>query len=102
MLLKSCRYEVTNLYNHLFFTTFKFASADIIKIDFNGDDTYSIEVAKVDVGNTTEWLPKNTDHNVEFLAGPNMKAPSEKSDLKVSHRVIGLAGSIFISMHSTW
>ena len=64
-----------------------FVVADTIKIDFTSDDTYSIEVAEIDVGDTIEWLPKNKGHNVEFLAGPNMKALPEKSDLDVSHRI---------------
>ena len=64
-----------------------FVVADTIKIDFTADDTYSIEVAKIDVGDTIEWLPKNKGHNVEFLAGPNMKSLPEKSGLDVSHRI---------------
>ena len=64
-----------------------FLVADTIKIDFTSDDTYSIEVAEINVGDTIEWLPKNKGHNVEFLAGPNMKALPEKSDLDVSHRI---------------
>ena len=64
-----------------------FVVADTIKIDFTADDTYSIEVAEINVGDTIEWLPKNKGHNVEFLAGPNMKALPEKSDLDVSHRI---------------
>ena len=64
-----------------------FVVADTIKIDFTSDDTYSIEVAEINVGDTIEWLPKNKGHNVEFLAGPNMKALPEKSDLDVSHRI---------------
>ena len=64
-----------------------FVVADTVKIDFTADDTYSIEVAKIDVGDTIQWLPKNKGHNVEFLAGPNMKALPEKSDLDVSHRI---------------
>ena len=58
-----------------------FVVADTIKIDFTSDDTYSIEVAEINVGDTIEWLPKNKGHNVEFLAGPNMKALPEKSEL---------------------
>ena len=70
-----------------------FVVADTIKIDFTADDTYSIEVAKIDVGDTIEWLPKNKGHNVEFLAGPNMKALPQKSALDVSHRItFDLAG----------
>ena len=55
-----------------------FVVADKIKIDFTADDTYSLEVAKIDVGDTIEWSPKNKNHNVEFLAGPNMKVLPEK------------------------
>ena len=43
--------------------------ADNIKIEFTADDTYSMEVAKIDVGDTIEWLPKNKGHNVEFMQG---------------------------------
>ena len=64
-----------------------FVVAETIKIDFTADDTYSIEVAKINVGDTIEWLPKNKGHNVEFLAGPSMKALPKKSDLDVSHRI---------------
>ena len=49
-----------------------------IQIDFTPYETYSIEVAHIDVGDTIEWLP-NADHNVEFLGGPNMNSLPEKS-----------------------
>ena len=49
-----------------------------IQIDFTPYETYSIEVAHIDVGETIEWLP-NADHNVEFLGGPNMNYLPEKS-----------------------
>ena len=62
-------------------------SADTIKLDFTADVSHSIEVAKIDLGGTKEWLPENKGHNVEFLAGPNMKALPEKSDLDASHRI---------------
>ena len=61
--------------------------ADILKIEFTADDSYSIEVAKIDVGDTIEWLPTNKGHNVEFLAGPNIDSLAEKSDIDVSHSV---------------
>ena len=32
--------------------------ADTVKINFTADDSYSIEVVKIDVGDTNEWLPK--------------------------------------------
>ena len=61
--------------------------ADTVKIEFTADDSYSIEVANIGVGDTIEWLPKNEGHNVEFLAGPNMVALPEKSDLNVRHAI---------------
>ena len=48
--------------------------AKTIQIEFTENDSYSIEVAYIDVGDTIEWLPKNKGHNVEFLAGPDMDA----------------------------
>ena len=76
----------------LFIFTFTLLSSnltfgDTVKINFTADDSYSIEVVKIDVGDTIEWLPKNKGHNVEFLAAPNMKSLPEKSDLDVIHRI---------------
>ena len=65
----------------------KLVLAENVKIEFTADDSYSIEVAKIGVGETIEWLPTNKGHNVEFLAGPNMESLPEKSDLDVSHSV---------------
>ena len=65
----------------------KLVLAENIKIEFTADDSYSIEVAKIGVGETIEWLPTNKGHNVEFLAGPNMESLPEKSDLNVNHSV---------------
>ena len=61
--------------------------AETVKIEFTADDSYSIEVANIGVGDTIEWLPKNEDHNVEFLAGPNMEALPENSDLNVHYAI---------------
>ncbi|MAA50672.1 MAG: pseudoazurin [Gammaproteobacteria bacterium] len=57
-----------------------------IQIDFTPYETYSIEVAHIDVGDTIEWLP-NADHNVEFLVGPNMNSLPEKSKFNVFYSV---------------
>ena len=57
-----------------------------IQIDFTPYETYSIEVAHIDVGDTIEWLP-NVDHNVEFLGGPDMNSLPEKSKFNVSYSV---------------
>ena len=66
---------------------FNLAFADKVKINFTADDSYSIEVAKIDLGDTIEWVQKNKGHNVEFLVAPNMKSLPEKSDLDTIHRV---------------
>jgi len=65
----------------------RLASAETIQIDFTSDDSYSVEVAKIDVGDTIEWLPKNEGHNVEFLAGPDMNSLPEKSELNAFYSV---------------
>ena len=59
-----------------------------IQINFTGDDSYSIEVAHIDVGDTIKWYPEDDGHNVEFLAGPNMMALPEKSKLNALHSVV--------------
>ena len=66
----------------------KVASAENIQIEFTEDDSYSIEVAHIDVGDTIKWLPKNEGHNVEFLAGPKMSSLPAKSKIDESHSVI--------------
>ena len=65
----------------------KIASAETIQIDFTPYDSYSIEVAKIDVGDTIEWLPKSEGHNVEFLGGPDFSSLPEKSDLNSFYSV---------------
>ena len=65
----------------------KLASAETIQIDFTSDDSFSVEVAKIDVGDTINWLPKNEGHNVEFLGGPDFNSLPEKSDLNAFYSV---------------
>ena len=60
--------------------------AKTIQIDFTPYDSFSIEVAHVDIGDTIEWLP-NADHNIEFLGGPNINSLPEKSKFNVAHIV---------------
>ena len=55
--------------------------AKTIQIEFTENDSYSIEVAYIDVGDTIEWLPKNKGHNEEFLAGPDMDALPNNSKI---------------------
>ena len=71
----------------LYLLSWQVVVADTVKIEFTADDSYSIEVANIDVGDTIEWLPKNEGHNVEFLAGPNMEALPENSDLNVRYAI---------------
>ena len=71
----------------LYLLSWQVVVADTVKIEFTADDSYSIEVAKIGVGDTIEWLPKNEGHNVEFLAGPNMEALPESSDLNVHYAI---------------
>ena len=70
--------------------------ADNLKIEFTADDSYSIEVANIGVGDTIEWLPKNKGHNVEFIAGPNMDALPENSDLDVGHVVTFYSPGVYL------
>ena len=65
----------------------RFSFAETIQIDFTADDSYSIEVAKINVGDTIEWSPKNEGHNVEFLGGPDLSSLPEKSDLNAFYSV---------------
>ena len=65
----------------------RFSFAETIQIDFTADDAYSIEVAKINVGDTIEWSPKNEGHNVEFLGGPDFSSLPEKSDLNAFYSV---------------
>ena len=71
----------------LILLSLKVVGADTVKIEFTADDSYSIEVANIGVGDTIEWLPKNEGHNVEFLAGPNMEALPENSDLNFHYAI---------------
>ena len=66
----------------------KQAMAEVIQIEFTQFDTFSIEVANIDVGDTVEWLPKNKGHNVEFLAGPDMADLPPKSNMNEFHSVL--------------
>ena len=63
-------------------------NAETIQIEFTENDTYSLEVTKINVGEKIEWLPKNKGHNVEFLAGPDMNDLPPKSKLNSLHSVI--------------
>ena len=80
----------------LYLLSWQVVVADTVKIEFTADDSYSIEVANIGVGDTIEWLPKNEGHNVEFLAGPNMEALPENSDLNVRYAItFDLPGDLY-------
>ena len=66
----------------------KIVSAGNIQIEFTENDSYSIEIARIEVGDTIKWLPKNEGHNVEFLAGPKMSSLPAKSKIDEPHSVI--------------
>jgi len=74
----------------------KVSPAETIKIEFTEDDSYSIEVAHIDVGDTIEWLPKNEGHNVEFLAGPKMNSLPKKSEIDKVHLVLFKVPGVYL------
>ena len=51
------------------------------KRDDGAKMVYSIDVAKIDVGNTITWLPTTKGHNVEFIAGPDGWDKPKKSKM---------------------
>ena len=66
----------------------KLTLAETIQIEFTDQDSYSIEVALIEAGDTIEWLPTNEGHNVEFLAGPQMNTLSRKSEINALFSVV--------------
>ena len=74
----------------------KVSPAETIKIEFTEDDSYSIEVAHINVGDTIEWLPKNEGHNVEFLAGPKMSSLPTKSEIDEVHSVVFTVPGVYL------
>ena len=74
----------------------KITAAETIEIEFTEDDSYSIKVAFIDVGDTIEWLPKNEGHNVEFLVGPNMNALPNNSKMNEFHSVLFTTPGIYL------
>ena len=74
----------------------KVSPAETIKIEFTEDDSYSIEVAHIDVGDTIEWLPKNEGHNVEFLVGPKINSLPTKSEIDKVHSVVFKVPGVYL------
>ena len=70
--------------------------AKTIQIEFTENDSYSIEVAFIDVGDTIEWLPKNKGHNVEFLVGPDMDTLPNNSTINEFHSVLFKTQGVYL------
>ena len=80
----------------IFLIISKIAPAETIKIEFTEDDSYSIEVAQIDVGDTIEWLPKDEGHNVEFLVGPKTNSLPTKSKIDEVYSVIFKVPGVYL------
>ena len=74
----------------------KGALAKTIQIEFTENDSYSIEVAYIDVGDTIEWLPKNKGHNVEFLVVPDMDALPNNSKINEFHSILFKTPGVYL------
>ena len=61
---------------------------EIVQIEFTENDSYSIEVARIKVGDSIEWLPTNEGHNVQFLAGPLVNSLPLTSKIDERHMVV--------------
>ena len=67
-----------------------------IQIEINGDETYSIEVARIDIGDTITWLSNGDGHNIEFFAGPNMTSLPIGSEIDTDHSVMFNKSGIYL------
>ncbi len=74
----------------------KQAIGETIQISFTQFDTYSPEVAHIEVGDTVVWLPTSEGHNVEFLAGPEMNNIPPKSVVNSSHSILFKKSGIYL------
>ena len=74
----------------------KASSTETIQIEFTEHDSYSIEVAHINVGDTIEWLPKSESHNVEFLTGPNMSVLPLKSEMDEMHSLVFTVPGVYL------
>ena len=77
-------------------TISKAALAETIQIEFTENDLYSIEVARIDVGDTIEWLPKDEGHNVELLVGPKTNSLPTKSKIDEVFSVIFKVPGVYL------
>jgi pseudoazurin len=74
----------------------KAALAETIQIEFTENDSYSLEIAYIDAGDTIEWLPKNEGHNVEFIVGPKMDELPNNSKMNESHSVLFKTPGVYL------
>ena len=74
----------------------KAALAETIQIEFTENDSYSLEIAYIDAGDTIEWLPKNEGHNVEFIVGPKMDELPNNSKINESHSVLFKTPGVYL------
>tara|TARA_B100000519_G_C13998789_1_gene322939 strand:+ start:57 stop:485 length:429 start_codon:yes stop_codon:yes gene_type:complete len=74
----------------------KVVLAETIQIEFTENDSYSLEVARIEVGDTIEWLPTNKGHNVEFLAGPKMDLLPKRSKIDEVHSVVFKIPGVYV------
>ena len=65
----------------------KNTSAETVQIEFTKFDTYSIEIAYINGGDTIEWSPNIGEHNVEFLIAPQADLLPNKSKINEFHSV---------------
>ena len=72
------------------------ALADSLKIEFTAGDTFSIQVARVEVGDKVEWLPTNDGHNVEFLVGPANFLTPKKSDIDAHYSLVFTVPGVYL------
>ena len=69
---------------------------ETIQIEFTENDSYSIGVAHIDVGDTIQWLPKNEGHNVEFLVGPDISALPSNSKINDPHSILFKTPGVYL------
>ena len=69
---------------------------ETIQISFTEFDTYSINVAHIEVGDTILWLPTSDGYNVEFLAGPDMNNLPPSSLMNSSHSILFKKSGVFL------
>ena len=74
----------------------KVVFAETIQIEFTEDDSYSIDVAHINIGDTIKWLPKNEGHNVEFFAGPDMNSLPLTSEIDEIHSIVFKVPGVYL------